>query len=402
MKTLVLSTTGHPEANLESARYFIQNKSNIEKITILSSEYMNKEGKNELLTQSIQTICEIKIEIINIPQGYEESNMQAIQELLLSWIKPQPLKNTFIFNVTGGTKLMSIALDRVSMLLGSKRAECFYQSRDQKIVWYQRHNDKIIYPMNSNLNLQQRVLSRGYQINKQQLITEISIDELRYAQILIDLMKNDFYKGRGFCSFINLLATLSEKKETFDLTFEEMKNEQVEGLSALAEITAQQFFSFDSMSKTIYFNNESTRDYMKGGWLEVYTGYECFKALMSLNPQAELAINVELKKNNTANEMDVMFIHHAYLFCIECKTAKTMANENAKDVLYKLSALQDFGGLNQKRAVVSLYSLKDYNLVRAQNSDIQIFQEKDLLNLCEKISMWLQPERQLLLQSISL
>lgn len=154
MKTLVLSTTGHPEANLESARYFIQNKSNIEKITILSSEYMNKEGKNELLTQSIQTICEIKIEIINIPQGYEESNMQAIQELLLSWIKPQPLKNTFIFNVTGGTKLMSIALDRVSMLLGSKRAECFYQSRDQKIVWYQRHNDKIIYPMNSNLNLQ--------------------------------------------------------------------------------------------------------------------------------------------------------------------------------------------------------------------------------------------------------
>ncbi len=402
MKTLVLSTTGHPEANLESARYFIQNKSNIEKITILSSEYMNKEGKNELLTQSIQTICEIKIEIINIPQGYEESNMQAIQELLLSWIKPQPLKNTFIFNVTGGTKLMSIALDRVSMLLGSKRAECFYQSRDQKIVWYQRHNDKIIYPMNSNLNLQQRVLSRGYQINKQQLITEISIDELRYAQILIDLMKNDFYKGRGFCSFINLLATLSEKKETFDLTFEEMKNEQVEGLSALAEITAQQFFSFDSMSKTIYFNNESTRDYMKGGWLEVYTGYECFKALMSLNPQAELAINVELKKNNTPNEMDVMFIHHAYLFCIECKTAKTMANENAKDVLYKLSALQDFGGLNQKRAVVSLYSLKDYNLVRAQNSDIQIFQEKDLLNLCEKISMWLQPERQLLLQSISL
>ena len=402
MKTLVLSTTGHPEANLESARYFIQNKSNIEKITILSSEYMNKEGKNELLTQSIQTICEIKIEIINIPQGYEESNMQAIQELLLSWIKPQPLKNTFIFNVTGGTKLMSIALDRVSMLLGSKRAECFYQSRDQKIVWYQRHNDKIIYPMNSNLNLQQRVLSRGYQINKQQLITEISIDELRYAQILIDLMKNDFYKGRGFCSFINLLATLSEKKETFDLTFEEMKNEQVEGLSALAEITAQQFFSFDSMSKTIYFNNESTRDYMKGGWLEVYTGYECFKALMSLNPQAELAINVELQKNDTPNEMDVMFIHHAYLFCIERKTAKTMANENAKDVLYKLSALQDFGGLNQKRAVVSLYSLKDYNLVRAQNSDIQIFQEKDLLNLCEKISMWLQPERQLLLQSISL
>lgn len=33
-----------------------------------------------------------------------------------------------------------------------------------------------------------------------------------------------------------------------------------------------------------------------------------------------------------------MFIHHAHLYCIECKTAKTMAHEQAKDVLYKLSS----------------------------------------------------------------
>ena len=44
MRILVLSTTGQPEANLESARYFIENKSSIDKITVLSSEYMNKEG----------------------------------------------------------------------------------------------------------------------------------------------------------------------------------------------------------------------------------------------------------------------------------------------------------------------------------------------------------------------
>ena len=69
-----------------------------------------------------------------------------------------------------------------------------------------------------------------------------------------------------------------------------------------------------------------------------------------------------------------------------------MAHENAKDVLYKLSALHDLGGVNQKRAVVSLYSLKDYNLTRAQNSDIKIFQEKDLLNLSEKILTYLRPE----------
>ncbi len=37
-----------------------------------------------------------------------------------------------------------------------------------------------------------------------------------------------------------------------------------------------------------------------------------------------------------------MFIHHAHLYCIECKTAKTMAHEQAKDVLYKLSSFAIF------------------------------------------------------------
>lgn len=392
MRILVLSTTGQPEANLESARYFIENKSSIDKITVLSSEYMNKEGKTKLLVQSLQNIQNIEVEILDIKHCYEESNMFAIQQLILDWANSHAAKDSFIFNITGGTKLISIALDRASMLLGSKRAECFYQSRDHKVVWYQRQSDKIVYPINNNLNLQQRVVSRGYQITKQQLITDISIEELRYAQELIGLMQSDFNKGRSLCSFINLLASVSDERKSLTLLFEQMKNEQSEVLAELAQVTQNHFFKFDTDTKTIKFESEYARDFMKGGWLEVYTGFECFKALMSLNPQAELAVNVELKKNETPNEMDVMFIHHAHLYCIECKTAKTMANENAKDVLYKLSALHDFGGVNQKRAVVSLYSLKDYNLTRAQNSDIKIFQEKDLLNLSEQILAWLRPE----------
>lgn len=392
MRILVLSTTGHPEANLESARHFIQNKSSIDKITILSSEYMNKEGKTALLQQSLQQICDIQIEIVDIPHGHEESNMLAMQDIILKWASQYPAKARFIFNVTGGTKLISLALDRASLLLGAGRAECFYQSRDHRVIWYQRQSGKIAYSINSNLNLQQRMLSRGYQITRQQPITDISIEQLRYAQILIDTMRSNFYKGRSFCSFINKLASISADQNELSICLDSIQEEQAEGLRMLEQITEQHFFSFNAGSKTISFNHKESRDYMKGGWLEVYAGYECFKALISLNPQAELAINVELNKNGTPNEMDVMFIHHAHLYCIECKTAKTMAHENAKDVLYKLSSLQDFGGINQKRAVVSLYSLKDYNMARAQNSDIRIFQEKDLLDLQELITQWIQPE----------
>lgn len=402
MRILILSTTGHPEANLESARYFIENKSSIDKITILSSEFMSQTGKTELLIQSIRQICDKEIEVFNIPHGYEENNMFSIQNLLIEWANQHAAQTRFVFNVTGGTKLMSIALDRTAMLLGPNRAECFYQSRDHQVVWYQRQSDKTVYPMNSNLNLQQRVVARGYQITKQQPIIDISVEQLRYAQILIDAMHNDFHKGRRLCSFINKLASISNEHDDLKVSMESMQDEQVESLSMLAQVTEQHFFSFDPTRKIVQFVSEEARDYMKGGWLEVYAGYECFKALISLDPQAELAINVELKKNATPNEMDVMFIHHAYLYCIECKTAKTMAAENARDVLYKLSALQDLGGINQKRAVVSLYSLKDYNLNRAENADIKIFQEKDLLNLSEHISDWFNTLHPLSHKSISL
>ena len=101
MHILVLSTTGHPEANLESARYFIQNKSQIDKIAILSSEYMNKQGKTALLQQSLQQICDQQIEIVDIPHGYEESNMLAIQDIILDWANFHPARDRFIFNVTG-------------------------------------------------------------------------------------------------------------------------------------------------------------------------------------------------------------------------------------------------------------------------------------------------------------
>jgi hypothetical protein len=93
--------------------------------------------------QSLKLISQAAIEILNIPNGYEESNMFAIQEMILNWANQHPAKDRFIFNTTGGTKLMSIAMDRASMLLGSARAESFYQSRGQHVVWYQRRPTKL-------------------------------------------------------------------------------------------------------------------------------------------------------------------------------------------------------------------------------------------------------------------
>lgn len=51
---------------------------------------------------------------------------------------------------------------------------------------------------------------------------------------------------------------------------------------------------------------------------------------------------------------------------------------------------------------MSLYSLKDYNLTRASNADIKIFQKEELLNLYEHILPWLQPVQESLKPTTSL
>lgn len=182
MRILLLSTTGQPEANLESTRYLIEQKSTIDKITILSSHLMKVTGKTELLIQSLSSIFQGPIEVIDIPQGHEENDMLAIQHLIINWINTHHNKDTFVFNITGGTKLMSLALDRASIIFGASRTECFYQNREHKIVWYQRKDNKIAYPILSNLDLKQRMLSRG-------IISKSNTQLLRLVQMSFSMHK---------------------------------------------------------------------------------------------------------------------------------------------------------------------------------------------------------------------
>lgn len=395
MRILTLVASGQPEANLESARYFFENNSRIEKIAIFASVYMTQTGAATGLKQIIEPLYHGAIEIIDVPNGIEEENLQELEQLILAWMKQQPAFSTYLFNVTGGTKLFSLAFDHVSTIVGKNRAECFYQNRKQNIVWYQRQTGKTLYQMNTNLNLQQRVSARGYEINSQQLITELPVQDLNYANFLISQLRLDFQTGRRLCSLMHKLAGLGETKQGYliDVDISTVDQFSRDVMQQLALDTEQRYFTFDADHQLIRFQDKASCNYVKGGWLEVYVGFECFKALIGYNPQAELAINVELKKQGTPNEMDVMFIYDAFLFCIECKAAKTMADNSAKDVLYKLTALNDLGGIKQKRAVVSLYPLREHNLLRAQNADIKIFQEKELLNLQHHIDQWLQTQQ---------
>lgn len=402
MKTLFLTVTGNPEANLESTRALLAQNTQFTKIALISTDKMRAEGNTALLEKSISALCDLEIEMIDLMDGIEDSDMFAVQNILQQWIDQQPQSTKFLFNITGGTKLQSIAQDRLSHQLTRSRAECFYQNRKQKIVWYQRHNDHVLYDISGQLSLEQRLSSRGYQIVESQRIQE-RINDLRYAQLLIDVMKQDFHTGRRFCSFLNKIAAMIDSSKSLSTVMHGIDNDTREGLTILSDLTEQQYFQFDPSTCKITIADEEALKFIKGGWLEVYAGYECFNALNLLSNNAELAINVEFQKDCTNNEMDIMFTHHGHLYSIECKTEKYLinnqqSNQQYKDknkstnILYKLASLHETGGLNHHQAVFSLYALPDHNVIRAKNAGIRIFQEKDLLNLSQLVYDWLKLE----------
>ncbi|MDR9778755.1 hypothetical protein RJJ65_40120, partial [Rhizobium hidalgonense] len=114
-------------------------------------------------------------------------------------------------------------------------------------------------------------------------------------------LRLDFQTGRRLCSLMHKLAGLGETKQGYliDVDISTVDQFSRDVMQQLALDTEQRYFTFDADHQLIRFQDKASCNYVKGGWLEVYVGFECFKALIGYNPQAELAINVELKKQGT-------------------------------------------------------------------------------------------------------
>lgn len=144
--------------------------------------------------------------------------------------------------------------------------------------------------------------------------------------------------------------------------------------------------------------------YFSGDWLEEYVYFK-IKDELNLNDD-EILTGCTLKKEQTNNEIDVIFIHNHKLFIIECKTSiidkrkfekikEGIKVEEIKDfkllpeILYKSDALRNKFGLFANTAILTLEEIKNEDgtaiddaykdhFERAKLSRIQIVSKRDL------------------------
>lgn len=333
----------------------------------------------------------VKVTLVRIENIYDFQEMENCFIELIDQFDGQNIA----LNVTGGTKLMAIVAQN-TFAMGGK--PIFYVDSDNNQILFIRHDDKEQKEqripnktLNCQIDLKTYLSAYGmvYKSVKQPLASERLLANLEPFIKQYDKYKDDI-------PLLNAYASESQKSG-FKVDF---KHHKVKSLvTLLEELHHKDLLDFDN--HRIDFRDTIHKDLLNGIWLEEIT----YKAIENIKSIQDKALSLEvgnssydqnkkqyaLQNQGNQNEFDIAFIAKNRLHIIECKT-QMMNKEGglkSEDILYKLEALKNYGGLMTKKCLVSYFEVPESVKNRAKELHVEIIQGKDLQRLREKIANWI-------------
>lgn len=333
----------------------------------------------------------VKVTLVRIENIYDFQEMENCFIELIDQFDGQNIA----LNVTGGTKLMAIVAQN-TFAMGGK--PIFYVDSDNNQILFIRHDEKEQKEqripnktLNCQIDLKTYLSAYGmvYKSVKQPLASERLLANLEPFIKQYDKYKDDI-------PLLNAYASESQKSG-FKVDF---KHHKVKSLvTLLEELHHKDLLDFDN--HRIDFRDTIHKDLLNGIWLEEIT----YKAIENIKSIQDKALSLEvgnssydqnkkqyaLQNQGNQNEFDIAFIAKNRLHIIECKT-QLMNKEGgikSEEILYKLEALKNYGGLMTKKCLVSYFEVPESVKNRAKELHVEIIQGKDLQRLREKIANWI-------------
>ena len=316
----------------------------------------------------------VKISKIDIPSANDMDNcVESILEVL-SQYDPDEVA----VNVTGGTKIMSMAASVAACTAGAK---AFYlEIQDNKISLidiFAGSNAMESHVLNHKLKIKQLLASYGVEMVGSKAMGSLSFYE---SEVVKRILNTDSMKEA--IPRINELAVKAEKLNPMAVDVPSMQRD----LQAKFDTLCDEFVKLNRLEvrgRNIRFSSEEDRFFVAGGWLERFVFNEVSAARLA--PVGSLEVRSPAK-----NEIDVAFIHQGALHIIECKTSNLSDAKQASEVLYKLQTLKAFGGEKTKLLLVSFRELHPEARQRAASMGIKVVTGRQILKLQEKIKAWLK------------
>ena len=368
-------------------------------LPILDSEFKPKKAiflvsktmkqRAEYLAKTFEKL-NVKVKLKNIS---DEFNFGLMEDEIFKLVEEYE-NESIALNVTGGTKLMSIAAENAFSALGKP---IFYIDTDSNHILFISKNEEQKWLPNLEMKAKNKIDIYLSAYGSTVLSTQNPIEREKYLPAIEPFIKN-YDNYTQVIPLLNLHATLSQSNGyKSEYTKDNKKIGKLDEL--LLGLDYQGLLNYDG--QTIDFKNREIKTFLNGGWLEDYTYFQ-LKEIANIediacgadvaNPKFKLGKNEYSSENKgNKNEFDIVFMAKNKLHIIECKTQLMDKNGGIKadDILYKLETLKDYGGLMTKKCLVSYFEVPEQVKNRANFLNIEIIQGKDLQRLKSKIQEWI-------------
>lgn len=309
--------------------------------------------------------------------------IRASAEAIAMELGTEPL----LFNVTGGHKLMTLALAENLEALADDLHLVYAETRHDRLDWLKPSPG--IEPMTNALGIDDILRAQGYRRtadSNQDAFWQADADA---RASLTRKMGDDAERYERFFGTLNRLADYAlADEDRFDPRQEFEYAPGGRNAELLREASRLGLVQWDD-DTLITFTSREAAAYFRGGWLEEYVWYK----LRGLRPH-DWAVNLKTQSYATQveNEFDAVVAHRNRLLVIECKTAGFGRNE-ARDVgyIYKLAQLSDqIGGSMSQKLLLSARPINADVRQRARDYRVNILAAAEIRQVVDYLRRWLQ------------
>ena len=383
MKTQICIVSAQAAANLLPA---LDPALKPEKVWLVVSQKMQQQAAHlaEVLKENA-----IRTEHLNLSN--EQDFRQTENELLELAARLDGQEVTL--NITGGTKLMSVAAQSVAAASGWRM---FYLDADTgHLIWLGK-NEPAPQPLHEQLRLRHYLKSYGFRFSEAPKRTNPTPAQQTLTQTLVQQAAS----LKGAITMLNALAQEAESQRSLSVPLADWQRD-----SRSLDVLLRYFEQAGALTlngATLRFASEASRDFVKGGWLEMHAIQTVHQLTGPLDIR-DKAIGLEVvhEASGTKNELDIALMARNRLFVIECKTARIdkpqgrgdrLLEPKANDALFKLAEnCRRIGGLGTRGMLLSYRSLGEPELRLARALNIEVVAGADIDRLSEKLRHWIAP-----------
>ncbi len=271
-------------------------------------------------------------------------------------------------NLTGGTKLMIIAAQRVF----GDDFNCFYVNPERNSI--QRISDDKLpeYKIANQLKIKDFFEIHGFRV----ISAESNRAIPEKTDTLCKQLLSSFHKFGSTLKTLNHLASRAAESGTLSIQ-NEIPEKSWDLLKLFQDHGAIQYY--DDLK--LEFGNVEDRKFCQGFWLEDWVWLSLKELSRTISIQ-DYAASIQIEsRNGVRNEIDAAFLYENRLYLIECKTADLTGDGKSAAPLYKLDSIHSLPGLFTRAILVSYLPVEPHGKQRAEDLRIRVIEKGDLLGL---------------------